>query len=163
MVGETNFCEACGTQLNTECQISVQSPYLGMMSNFFASQAMLSMFTLLVLLGLVIALAPAGWRYASLQFRPVTGQYATTSDSRSLGTNNVPARCSQIMVIFNSTSNVGRISALLEQLDTTIAFGPNENGAFELSTTSASASRVAEALNRASDAVISASLQRRCF
>ncbi len=119
--------------------------------------------TLLIFLGLVVALAPAGWRYASLQVKSGNAANATSNDARSLGTGNAPARCNQIMVIFAGTATVARVSALLEQLDTTIAFGPNENGAFELSMPATSAAGVAEALNRASDAVVSASLQRRCL
>ena len=45
-------------------------------------------------------------------------------------------------MIFNSAATVARVSTLLEQLDTTIAFGPKENGAFELSTPSTSAAGV---------------------
>ena len=75
----------------------------------------------------------------------------------------MPVRCNQIVVIFNAAATVARVSALLEQLDSTIAFGPNENGAFELLVPSTSASGVTDALNRASDAVVGAALQRRCL
>ena len=159
------FCGACGVQAAVELPMDIaelQQPRLGRMSAFFASQATLCLFTLLVFLGLVVALAPAGWRYANLQLRPGNSQQTATSGTRSMGTSNAPARCNQIVVIFNSTTSMARVSALLEQLDTTIAFGPNENGAFELSAPSTAAANVADALNRAADAVVSASLQRRC-
>lgn len=163
---DSPFCEECGVSTGTELPMSLRKgllPQVSRITTFFASQATLCLFTLLVFLGLVIALAPAGWRYASLQLKPGGGSNVATSDTRSLGTGNAPARCNQIVVIFNATATVSRVSALLEQLDTTIAFGPDENGAFELSMPATSAAGVAEALNRASDAVVSASLQRRCL
>lgn len=160
------FCGACGVQAAAELPINnteTRQPRLAWMSTFFASQATLCLFTLLVFLGLVVALAPAGWHYANLQLRPGNSQKTITSNTRSLGSNSEPARCNQIVVIFNSAATVARVSTLLEQLDTTIAFGPNENGAFELSVPSTSAAGVADALNRAPDAVVSAALQRRCL
>ena len=162
----SEFCEECGAAVSTESSSLLRGgsqPQIGRVTTFFASQAALCLFTLLVFLGLVVALAPAGWRYASLQLKPGGGSNVANSDTRSLGTGNAPARCNQIVVIFNASTTVARVSTLLEQLDTSIAFGPNENGAFELSTPATSAAGVAEALNRASDAVVSASLQRRCL
>lgn len=166
MTSGSLFCEQCGTPEATDAPVALPgrtTSLSGGVTNFFASQATLCLFTLLVFSGLVVALAPAGWRYASLQLRSNSGITATSSDTRSLGASSLPARCNQIVVIFNSAATVARVSALLEQLDTTIAFGPNENGAFELSVPSASASGVADALNRAPDAVVSAALQRRCL
>lgn len=160
------FCDVCGHAFNGKPSItpSNTNPFgATALGSFFASQATLCLVTLLIFLGLVVALAPAGWRYASLQLKPGGGSNVASSDTRSLGTGNAPARCNQLVVIFNATATIARVSALLEQLDTTIAFGPNENGAFELSTPATSAAGVAEALNRASDAVVSASLQRRCL
>ena len=163
---DSRFCGACGVLAIVDSPMNItemQQRPLGRISKFFAAQATLSLFTLLVFSGLVVALAPAGWRYANMQIKPGTGPRAASDDTRSLGTGDTPNRCNQIVVIFNSTSSVARVSALLEQLDTTIAFGPNENGAFELSVPTTAAASVAEALNRAADAVVSASLQRRCL
>lgn len=162
------FCEQCGaptaTATNSPLGSSMQLPgQISSMTRFFASQAMLCLFTLLVFLGLVVALAPAGWRYASLQLWSGTGNNAAITDSRSVGAGNLLGRCNQIVVIFNPAATVERISALLEQLDTAIAFGPNENGAFELSVPSLKAAGVSDALNRAADAVVGASLQRLCL
>ena len=166
MASDSPFCEECGTPTATELPVVLRGaplPQGGKLTTFFASQAALCLFTLLIFLGLVVALAPAGWRYASLQLKSDSGSNAATNDTRSLGTSTASTRCNQIVVIFAGNATVARVSALLEQLDTTIAFGPNENGAFELSTPTTSAASVAEALNRASDAVVSASLQRRCL
>lgn len=166
MTSDSPFCEECGTPVSAKSAAKLCIPpptQVSRLSTFFASQATLCLFTLLIFLGLVVALAPAGWRYAGLQIQSRIGQNSATNDSRSVGTSNAPARCNQIVVLFAGTATVTRVSALLEQLDTTIAFGPNENGAFELSTPSASATGVADALNRASDAVVSASLRRRCL
>ena len=160
------FCEQCGTITATDLPVMARTESTGLsggVTSFFASQATLCLFTLLVFLGLVVALAPAGWRYASLQLKSNSGQAAASSNTRSLGASDMPARCNQIVVIFNAATTVARISALLEQLDTTITFGPNENGAFELFVLSTSASGVTDALNRASDVVVSAALQRRCL
>ena len=169
MASGSSFCEQCGTPTGVElpAKLRLQTPpQVSIMSSFFASQAMLCLFTLLVFSGLVVALAPAGWRYASLQLQSSqapNAAAAAVNDSRSLGAGNTPARCSQIVVIFNATATVARVSALLEQLNTTIAFGPNENGAFELTTLPTLAAEVADALNRTSDTVVAASLQRRCL
>lgn len=163
---DSAFCEACGEAQKhavVPAALPTRSNLVASINQFFASQATLCLFTLLIFLGLAIALTPAGWRYVSLQLKPGGTQLTATVDSRSAGTSNAPARCNQIVVIFNSTATVSRMSALLEQLDATIAFGPNENGAFELSAPAASAANVADALNRAADAVVSASLQRRCL
>lgn len=165
VASDSIFCEVCGSAIALEFPATLRekpSHQIGTVSSFFASQTTLCLFTLLVFTGLAVALAPAGWRYISLQTKAATGAMANI-DSRSLGANGVPVRCNQIVVIFNPVATVARVSTLLEQLDTTIAFGPNENGAFELSTLSTAAAGVNEALNRASDAVVSASLQRRCL
>lgn len=159
------FCDVCGHAFNGKLAIAPSNTQLRgatVLGSFFASQATLCLVTLLIFLGLVVALAPAGWRYAILQLKSRSGPSAVIEDARSLGISSAPARCNQIVVIFNASTTVARVSTLLEQLDTTIAFGPNENGAFELSIPAPSAAGVAEALNRASDAVVSASLQRRC-
>lgn len=162
----SSICEECKTAVGAGFPIVFQkdlpSPG-GRLAAFFASQATLCLFTLMVFLGLVVALAPAGWRYASVQLKSGSGPAATSNDTRSLGVSITPARCNQIVVIFNATASFARVSTLLEQLDTTIAFGPNENGAFELSAPSTAAAKVVDALNRAADAVVSASLQRRCL
>ena len=166
MTSDSPFCEECGTPVSAKsaAKLGILPPIqVSRFSTFFASQATLCLFTLLVFLGLVVALAPAGWRYASLQLKSSSGSNATTNDARSLSAGNALSRRNQIVVIFAGTATVARVSALLEQLDTTIAFGPNENGAFELSTPSISAIGVVDALNHASDAVVSASLQRRCL
>ena len=166
LIADSIFCEQCGTPTATDLPVaaSTESTVLpGGVTSFFASQATLCLFTLLVFSGLVVALAPAGWRYAGLQLKSNSGSASASSDTRSLGASGMPARCNQIVVIFNAAATVARVSALLEQLDTTIAFGPNENGAFELLLPSTSASGVTDALNRASDVVVSAALQRRCL
>ena len=162
----SKFREECGSAVSTESSSllrGVSRPQIGRVTTFFASPAALCLFTLLVFLGLVVALAPVDCRYASLQFKSGSGSNAAANDARSLGTGNAPARCNQIVVNFACTATVARVAALLEQLDTTIAFGPNENGVFELSMPATSAAGVAEALNCASDAVVGASLQRRCL
>ncbi len=162
----STYCEQCGASIaknSPKLLHQTTKSLIGWVTTFFASQATLCLFTLLVFLGLVVALAPAGWRYANLQLNSEKSTNVLSSDSRSLGGLNTPARCNQILVIFNASASVGRISALLEQLDTTIAFGPNENSAFELSMPASSAAGVMDALNRRSDLVVSASLQRRCL
>lgn len=140
----TRLCAACDAKSTVDSTTNlsvVRHPHLGRMGKFFASQATLCLFTLLVFSGLVVTLAPAGWRYANLQRKPSGSRQTATSDTRSVGTTNAPARCSQIIVIFYSTATAAHVSALLEQLDTTTAFGPNENGAFELSAPSTAAAK----------------------
>ncbi len=83
-------CRHCGVRLPAgggARYASPRSPSLrfARLGGFFASQASLSLITLLLLLGLGIALAPAGWRYVLMEAReagaPRLAAVATTGES----------------------------------------------------------------------------------
>ena len=129
LVPDSRFCGACGIPATVDLPMNIaemQQPRLGRMSKFFASQATLCLFTLLVFSGLVVALAPAGWRYANMQVKPGNGPQTASNDTRSLGAGNTPNRCNQIVVIFSGTTSMARVSALLEQLDTPSHLAPTK-------------------------------------
>lgn len=127
-----------------------------LLGSFFSSQAMLCLVTLMVFLGLLIALAPVGLGY--LRHEGATGQGGTRAagNARTVG-------CSPILVTFADDVPMGKLNQLLERLNASIAFGPNENGAFELTITGDDAAAVVDALNRMPEAVIVASLREQCL
>ncbi len=169
LLGEdAGFCELCGAavvpyDVNTSSTVpcgtqSSVNPLQGI-GCFFASQAYLSLVTLLVFCGLLIALAPVGLGYLRMQARQTVGQTV----SRGLGNDTGQRRCSPIEVYFTGAASVTQVAALLESLSATIVLGPTENGSFEISASSASALAVTEALNNATELVLKASLRPRCL
>ncbi|MFL9923703.1 hypothetical protein PQR62_05495 [Herbaspirillum lusitanum] len=131
------------------------------LGRFFSSQAMLCLITLMVFLGLLIALAPVGLGYLHQDSK--AGQGGT----RSAGAARDAATCNPILARFADDAPMGKLNQALERLDTSIAFGPNENGAFELSVTETGApdkaAAVVDALNRMPELVIVASLRDQCL
>jgi hypothetical protein len=130
---------------------------------FFSDQAKLSLFVLMLLAGLVIGLTPIAWTYGhSYTAAASTGSSSPTKGGapNQAGGNN---RCNQILVSFASTATIAQIADLLQKLDANIAFGPNENGAYELAVVADSAVAVVAALNRAEALVVVASLRERCL
>jgi hypothetical protein len=128
---------------------------------FFASQAMLCLVTLMVFVGLLIALAPVGLSYLQQAANPAQGTQAGAT--RGLDSRAGNTACNPILVSFADTISMAQISKLLGRLDASIAFGPNENGAFELAVPKANAGAVVDALNRMPDAVVIASLREQCL
>lgn len=165
---DSQFCGECGTQVATDPSIKLPallSSQTSRLSKFFASHASLSLVTLLVFSGLLIATLPVGWAYAQMHWQNRSGASAT-ADSRSLGDASMAiARCNPILVYFEDSASVTAVASLLASLDASIAFGPNENGAFEVAVSTRSgigAVRVMEALNKATGLVMTASLRQRC-
>ncbi|MBO9538882.1 hypothetical protein [Herbaspirillum sp.] len=109
--------------------------------SFFSSQAMLCVVALAALLGLLATLAY--W------YRPETG-------------GGRAAACNPILVTFAEDAPLGKLNGLLARLDTGIAFGPDQNGAFELRPAGGNAGAVVDALNREPDVVLVASLREAC-
>lgn len=130
------------------------------LGRFFSSQAMLCLITLMVFLGLLIALLPVGLGY--LRQDSAAGRAGT----RAAGDAGAAA-CNPILASFADDASMGKLNQVLERLDASIAFGPNENGAFELSLVEASApgkaAAVVDALNRMPELVIVASLREQCL
>jgi hypothetical protein len=127
---------------------------------FFSSQAKLSLIVLMIFCGLVVGLAPIVFGYA---MHSKTMAQSQTPATRGGSINSTQLRCNQILVTFAKTATISQISSLLEQLDASIAFGPNENGSFELLVPSIKAGEILDALNRADDLVIVASKRERCL
>ena len=168
----SKFCEACGAALEHGSAVRPATvpadnhPAPGLLldvGHFFASQAYLSLITLLVFSGLLVALAPVGLGYLRTQGR--TGDVVGQATTRSLGARDVDtlARCSPIEVYFTDKAMVTQVAVLLESLDAVIAYGPTENGSFEISVAHENAPAVAAALNKASDVVLKASTRQRCM
>ncbi len=165
-----HFCDICGQPVNAS--VSTPTPPIappafkpGVIGSFFASHANLSLVTLLVFSGLLIATLPVGWAYAQMQWQNRAGNL-TIADSRSVGdATTAIARCNPILVYFEESASVTAVASLLARLDASIAFGPNENGAFEVAVSPRSGvgpARVVDALNKASGLVMTASLRQRC-
>jgi hypothetical protein len=130
-------------------------------AQFFSSQAKLSLIVLMIFSGLIVGLAPIAFGY--VMHSKTMGKLPTPSTRGGSSETNQPARCNQILVTFAKTATISQISTLLEQLDSSIAFGPNENGSFELLVPSVKAIDILAALNRADDLVIVASKRERCL
>ena len=169
---DSEFCEACGAAVEHGSVVTHETvpagnqPAPGLLlgiGHFFASQPYLSLITLLVFSGLLVALAPVGLGYLRTQGR--AGDVVGQATTRSLGAGNVNsfARCSPIEVYFTDKALMSQVDALLESLDAVIAYGPTENGSFEISVAPENAPAVAAALNKAGDVVLKASTRQRCL
>lgn len=137
--------------------------FLTKVGQFFSSQAWLSLFILMLFTGLVAALAPIAWTYG----RPAVGSTAAPGTSATKGgaanAGSSSGRCNQVLVSFVSTATIAQIAQLLEGLDASIAFGPNENSSYELAVSASTAAAVVQALNRAEALVVVATLRERCL
>ncbi len=123
------------------------------LSAFFASHAWLSLFTVLLLLGLVGGLA----KY--------TARLAPASTSAAPGTRSLGApatSCGQVLVLWEGAATLKQAAQLLQSVDAVVVYGPNENGAFELRVPRNDARRIAQALET-SPAVRMASVQSGCL
>jgi hypothetical protein len=129
---------------------------------FFSSHARLSLFVLMLFAGLVVALAPIAWTYWPVS-KPVSAGAGSATRGGALNAKGNDARCNQILVSFVSTATVAQISKLLESLNATIGFGPNENGIYELRVASNTALAVVQALNRAEELVVVAEVRESCL
>lgn len=105
---------------------------LGIVGSFFSSHAWLSLFTLLVMLGLVLGLTNVSKKIAQNSPERST-VLAGTTGTRSLSAFVAPvANCGQILVFFRSESTMSQATSALQQVDAFIVFGPNENQAYEV-------------------------------
>ena len=132
------------------------------LSDFFSSQAMLCLITLMVFIGLVIALAPVGLSYLKQSASTSGGVGANTGATRGAGIR-AAVPCNPVLVTFTDEVPLGKLNRLLNSLDASIAFGPNENGAFELALPVAGVAAAVEALNRMPEVVVVASLRVQCL
>jgi hypothetical protein len=157
-------CPASAEEGGAPTQASPAGPSkLARLSAFFASQASLSLITLLVFLGLGVALAPAGWSYARMQL-PARAAATPTSAAHGFGATPPMAcvRCNSLVVFFADTATLGEIADLLKVLEASIAAGPDQNGAYELAVPEESAVAVAQALNEAEYTVTGVFIKPRC-
>lgn len=103
----------------------------GLLSDFFANNAWLSLFTLLIFGGVALGLGRA-WT-----FKPVLSS-ASSSSVKEPGARGIDApstgavSCAQLAVHFQSNASLRELGRLLRGLDAAIVFGPDENGAYRL-------------------------------
>ncbi len=126
----------------------------------FEKRSLLVLFTLMLLSGLTLGLVPVAYVYLVKrvqQLEPIGPSLA----SRGVATSANAGRCNQVLIRFSSTASIGSIGRLMDRLDASIAFGPDQDGAFELTVPSAQAIAIVSNLN-ASDLVVAASLRPSC-
>ena len=153
-------CRACGEPVGGGKPLQRREPTWwssrsAWLSAFFGSQASLSLATLMVFLGLGIALVPAGWSYALMQLNPPATPSAQTSAKTS-------ANCRGLLVFFSEMATVGEVSALVRQLNAAVVSGPSPAGAFELAVPENALDAVAESLGKAENTVNSVFVKSRC-
>ena len=117
---------------------------------------MLCLVTLMVFLGLLIALAPVAFAY-------LEQSQSSHSSGLTRSANKVVQNCNPIIVTFADDAPLRKVSQFLDQLNASIAFGPNENGAFELNLADGSPQDVVNALNSNTSIVSIASLRDQCL
>jgi len=134
---------------------------MGIVGSFFSSHAWLSLFTLLVMLGLVLGLTNVS-RKISQNTAASSTVLASVTGTRSAGAFVAPtANCGQILVFFRPDSAMSQVTNVLQQVDAFIAFGPNENQAYEIHVDTADLVGVQKALEQSS-AVAMTSLNLNC-
>jgi hypothetical protein len=154
-------CEHCGELAGTPQSLhaapTAAPTRLARIGAFFESQAGLSLATLMVFLGLGIALVPVGWTYARMQQinAPAVGSAANP-------TTVAPVSCSGLKVFFAEMATVGEVTTLLDQLDIWLVSGPDSGGAFHLSAPAQTLPAMAASLGKAEDTVAGVFIEPRC-
>jgi hypothetical protein len=164
-------CEHCGEIVGTPQSLdAAETPAptrLARIGAFFESQTGLSLTTLAVLLGLGIALVPVGWSYANLESQTRLARQPA-ADMRSVAGDSASARagqsapCHPLTVFFAETAMVGEVAYLMNKLGTSIAFGPDKNGAYQLTVSEKEAPTVADLLGQEEDTVEGVFIKPRC-
>lgn len=148
-------CRHCGERVGVSQHLPAGLPgwrsRFTRLGEFFASQASLSLATLLVFLGLGIALVPAGWSYALMQLH-----------SASATVTQAPKNCQGLLVFFSEMATVGEVSALIGQVNAIVVAGPNRAGAFELDLPANDLDAAVNSLGNAEDTVSGVFLKSRC-
>lgn len=138
----------------------------------FSSHAWLTLFTLLMLMGLFSGLLRVSLNIAagSSQTKTaasigigtrswnISGDEGLAAETASFPVGNT---CGQLMVVFKPESTARQIIGVLQRIDSFVVFGPNENHAFELRVGSAD-TKVTQKFLEESSAVMSASPNPRC-
>ncbi|MDB5894778.1 MAG: hypothetical protein JWQ88_2309 [Rhodoferax sp.] len=116
---------------------------------FFSDEAWLSLFTLLVLLGLVVGLQQFAKKVATPTLAPPGERKGRGIDA---GASAAPDACGQIVVQLAEAGTLRQLVALLRQFDATVIYGPDENGAFALRASDVGGAVDAAAAGRRRDA-----------
>jgi hypothetical protein len=99
----------------------------------FSSHAWLSLFTLLVLMGLFMGLSKVSLQISNPKVESVG---ATTAGSNSRSWDDTDTRrsglCGQLLLVMRPQATVGQLNAVLQEFDSFVVFGPNENLAYEV-------------------------------
>src|ERR1035437_1910207 len=147
---------------------------LALLGSLFSSHAWLTLFTLLVLMGLFMGLTKAGLRIAKSSLSTsataskggesrswsITGDDNTKLDALTSGASDVNT-CGQFLIAFRPDATISQISKTLQSADSFVVFGPNENLAFEVHVGSEK-TKVAQKIFEESSAVASANPNPRC-
>ena len=128
---------------------------------FFSDNAWLSLFTLLLLLGLVGGLYHYSAKLVTSSLALVTSSGGTT-ETRSIGSSAHMGQCGQVLAIFRREATLQQLTGLMQGVDAVVVYGPNENSAFELRVNAERARAVAQALET-SPLVSVASVQAECL
>ncbi len=124
---------------------------------FFSQSAWLSLFTLLMLMGLVFGLAG----YVAKVKTPRAPASGPASAPRGLD-GAVDARtCGEVLVIFAQASTLAQTSGLLRSLDAVLVYGPDENDSWTLRVRPESAAAVVTALRQSGLVVTANTLECR--
>lgn len=154
-------CEHCGERVGIPQSLrAAPAPAptrLARLGAIFESQAGLSLATLLIFLGLGIALVPVSWTYARMQ-----QMHAPAPGAGAKPTAESPVRCSGLKVFFAEMATVGEVMALLDQLDVGLVSGPDPGGAFHLAAPAKTLPTVAASLGEAADTVAGVFIEPRC-
>ena len=147
---------------------------LALLGSLFSSHAWLTLFTLLVLMGLVMGLTKAGLRIAisspatsamvskggESRSWSIAGDDNTKLEAQISGAPNVNT-CGQFLIAFRPDATIGQITKTLQLADSFVVFGPNENLAFEVHVGSEK-TKVAQKIFEESSTVASANPNPRC-
>ena len=100
------------------------------LSFFFANHAWLSLFTLLIFGGVAVGLSRAWSHKPDLQ--PPAASSSKEPGTRGVDAVATTAFCAQLVVHLQGAASVRELGQLLRSLNSTIVFGPDENGAYRL-------------------------------
>lgn len=126
----------------------------------FEKRSLLVLFTLMLLSGLALGLVPVAYVYLMKRVQTLE-PIGPALASRGGMTSAIAGRCNQVLIRFASSAPIGSVGRLMDQVDASIVFGPDQDGAFELSVPAERVDAIVFNLN-ASDLVVVASRQPSC-
>lgn len=154
-------CDYCGEIAGASQSLFVAEAAtptrLARIGAFFESQAGLCLATLLIFLGLGIALVPVSWTYARMQ-----QVHTTAPGTAAKPVTESSVKCSGLKVFFAEMATVGEVMALLDKLDIGLLSGPDPVGAFHLAAPAQTLPAVAASLGQAEGTVAGVFIEAQC-